>query len=115
MRAPSEQHDKQGHDCNYLNLSLSLVKIIPIELAESEMDSSHRKSFSAVIQKHSMATTPSSNSISPPSSSSCSSSSSFMLNSNVMHGIQLLKRNSDASVGLENSIEEAIASLQKVP
>ncbi|KAK4766845.1 hypothetical protein SAY86_014596 [Trapa natans] len=113
MRAPSEQNDNQGHDCNYRNLSLSIVKRIHRELAESGAANIYRKSFSAVTQQHSVATTASSNSFSLSSSSSSSSSSSFRLNNNVMHELQLLKQSSDASLGIEKSIEGAIAHCKR--
>lgn len=115
-RASLEKREHQGHSCNGgKSLSSSVTKRIDRELAQNGAIGSHRKSFSAVIQRHCTANKPSSSSSSSSSTSSSSSSSScsslflFKLNNGVPCEFQLLKRSSSASSELENSISGAIA------
>ena len=96
----------------------SLMKSIENEIM-AENITTHRKSFSGVIQKHNSGNNKSLLFNSTSSSGSSSSSSSFSLSSNgtssssssssSSYDLQWLKRCSSASLELESSIEGAIA------
>ncbi|XP_010326048.2 probable membrane-associated kinase regulator 4 [Solanum lycopersicum] len=79
---------------------------------EDNVNSNHRRSFSAAIKKHSPTKCLSSSS-SNGSTSSSSSSSSFSLNSNGFYELNFLKRSSSVSTEIEGSIEAAIAHCKK--
>ncbi|XP_009599076.1 probable membrane-associated kinase regulator 4 [Nicotiana tomentosiformis] len=89
----------------------SVIRNIEKEGVEDNVNS-HRKSFSAVIKRHSPTKCLSSSS-SNGSSSSSSSLSSFSLNSNGFYELNLLKRSSSANTEIEGSIEAAIAHCKK--
>ncbi|KAK2976586.1 hypothetical protein RJ640_024207 [Escallonia rubra] len=75
-----------------------------------ESFTSHRKSFSSAIKRHS---TKKSSSSSSSSSGASSSSSSFSFNSNGLYELQFLKRSSSAPSDIDGSIEAAIAYCKK--
>lgn len=79
---------------------------------EDNVNSTHRRSFSAAIKKHSPTKCLSSSS-SNGSTSSSSSSSSFSLNSNGFYELNFLKRSSSVTTEIEGSIEAAIAHCKK--
>lgn len=88
-------------DNDRYQISTTLMKSIEREMLEESV-TSHRRSFSGVIQRHS-ATKSSS------SSTSSSGSSSFSFGSSGYYDLQLLKRSCSANSETEGSIEEAIA------
>ncbi|KAK4731064.1 hypothetical protein R3W88_024052 [Solanum pinnatisectum] len=78
---------------------------------EDNVNSTHRRSFSAAIKKHSPTKCLSSSSSN--GSTSSSSSSSFSLNSNGFYELNFLKRSSSVTTEIEGSIEAAIAHCKK--
>ncbi|XP_052173409.1 probable membrane-associated kinase regulator 4 [Diospyros lotus] len=82
----------------------AIMKSIDSEAAGDCVSSSHRKSFSGAIKRHSAT-----KSLSSSSSSASSLSSSFSTNSSGFYDLQLLKRSSSAISEIESSIEGAIA------
>ncbi|XP_009776902.1 probable membrane-associated kinase regulator 4 [Nicotiana sylvestris] len=87
----------------------NMIRNIEKEGVEDNVNS-HRKSFSAVIKRHSPTKCLSSSS---SNGSSSSSSSSFSLNSNGFYELNLLKRSCSANTEIEGSIEAAIAHCKK--
>ncbi|XP_062115090.1 probable membrane-associated kinase regulator 3 [Humulus lupulus] len=105
--------DKNGRYQKISTLMKSIEYEIMAEAAaasgNNSNNTSHRKSFSGVIQRHSGAKSLCTSTSSSGSSSS-SSSSSFSLSSNGSHDLQFLKRSSSsANSELESSIQGAIA------
>ncbi|KAK9289413.1 hypothetical protein L1049_007568 [Liquidambar formosana] len=86
------------------HISAVVMKSIEKEMVDDGV-TSHRRSFSGAIKRHSAKKCSSSSS----SGSSSSSSSSFSFNLNGFYDLQLLKRSCSANTELESSIEGAIA------